>query len=188
MNEAKPVRLFVAADVPETHLAWLERKTTGLRDRYRGGRWAPIANQHVTLKFLGSTPPDRLEDVAKMCATVAQTHDASAVALSGLGSFPSNRRMRVLWVGLTDERELLSRLAADLEQAFEPLGYKAEARDFTPHLTLARFRTPVRLSEPLPDVGLEELPAWPVDRIRLYRSHLSPKGATYEVLKEFELR
>jgi RNA 2',3'-cyclic 3'-phosphodiesterase len=188
VSEPKPVRLFVAADVPETHLAWLERKTIPLRDHYRGGRWAPIANQHVTLKFLGSTPLDRLDDVAKVCATVAQTNEASAVALAGLGSFPSTRRMRVLWAGLIDERELLKKLAADMEQAFEPLGYKAEARDFTPHLTLARFRSPVRLSEPLPDVGLKELPAWPVDRIRLYRSHLSPKGARYEVLEELELR
>lgn len=187
MTDAKPLRLFVAADLPETHLRKIEREVAVVRDRWKGGRWSPIQNQHVTLKFLGSTPPDRLEEVGKVCETVGQSHEATDVSLTGLGSFPSERRMRVLWVGLRDDAELLTKLAADLEQGFEPLGYAREARSFTPHLTVARFRAPVRLDEPLPDIGVSALPAWSVDRIRLYRSHLSPSGARYEVLREFKL-
>ncbi|HEX2240572.1 MAG TPA: RNA 2',3'-cyclic phosphodiesterase [Actinomycetota bacterium] len=181
------LRLFVAVDVPRQHLETIEAATAPLRAQWPDARWAPLDNQHITVKFLGSTDGDLRAQVDDVCRSVAQAHDRSSVSLTSLGAFPSARRMRVLWIGLDDSANLLSRLASGLDEGFASLGYRVEKRDFTAHLTLARWRVPIRV-DVLPEVDLSGLHAWTVDRLALYRSRLSPRGATYELLEEFLLR
>ena len=157
-----------------------------LKRLYADGRWAPIENQHVTLKFLGSVPEDRLDGIVDAGAGVAGVTAPGTLSLGGLGTFPGGKRMRVLWVGLIDPLDLLAGLASRLDQALEPLGFEPEKRAFTPHLTLARFKTPRHLDGPLSAL---ELPAEPFElsEVALYRSHLSPKGARYEALQRWPL-
>jgi RNA 2',3'-cyclic 3'-phosphodiesterase len=181
----KPLRLFVAASVPEEELARIDAATKDLRDRLIGGRWAPIENQHVTLKFLGRTAPAGLADVAAVIEGVATRHRPAELSVDGLGVFPSVRRARVLWAGLRDDAGLLKSIADELAREFVPLGYKSEKRGFTPHLTLARFRDPVPVEAAR--LELAEGAPFTVAKVDLYRSHLSPKGAKYEVLRSFEL-
>lgn len=179
------LRLFVAVDVPRAQLVAVEEATATLRAELSEARWAPVDNQHLTVKFLGSTPADRLVEVGDVCRAVARAHQPEEIRLTDLGAFPSARRVRVLWVGVDDPTELLAGLAASLDAAFEPLGFRTEKRSFTAHLTLARWRTPTRV-ESLPPVDLNFAP-FGVESINLYRSHLSPRGATYELLEEFPL-
>lgn len=187
MERPPSVRLFVAVSIPDRHLERIDTEMAPFRDKAVNARWIGVENQHVTLKFLGSTPEDRIGDVERVCAMVAASHGPAEVSLTGTGAFPSERRVRVLWVGLDDPEGLLARLAGDLEQAFEPLGYASEARSFTPHLTLCRFKIPVPLGSGLPTVDVSGLEPFPIDRLELYRSHLSPKGARYECIGRFPL-
>lgn len=180
------LRLFVAVDVPRGHLEAIESATRPLRETFAEARWAPLDNQHLTVKFLGSTAGGLRADVESVCREVALRHQTSSVGLTGIGAFPSARRMHVLWIGVDDPTGLLGRLATSLDEAFAPLGYRTEKRTFTPHLTLARWRVPIRVETP-PEVELPPLEPWLVDRLNLYRSHLSPRGATYELLEEFPL-
>ncbi len=179
-------RLFVAIDVPQTHLEAVEGATAPLREQFPNARWAPLANQHITVKFLGSTPVEQRDAVASVCRSVAERHTRSQLSLGKIGAFPSSKRIRVLWIGLGDPEGLLTTVAGALDEGFTSLGYRAEKRGFTPHLTLARFREIVRV-EALPDIDLPDLDPWLVDRLSLYRSHLSPRGATYELLEEYPL-
>lgn len=181
---AEKLRLFVAVDAPEDQLARLNRAIVPLKERFEKARWLPQANQHITLKFLGSTPSDRFEAVREVVEIVARSHAPATVSLAGLGAFPSPRRARVLWVGIDDPAELLTGVAADLSEAFEPLGYRVEAREFTPHLTLARFKVPARL-EDVPEAP--DFEPFVVDRLLVYLSRLHPHGARYEVLEEIAL-
>ena len=176
------VRLFVAVSIPRPHLEHVDEQIQTFRSKVTNARWTELDNQHVTLKFLGSTPSDRLTDVTKVCEVVAASHSPGMVSLGDVGAFPSSKRVRVLWVGLRDETRLLERIAADLDQGFEPLGFPTEARSFTPHLTLCRFRIPVPLKAGLPEIDTTALEPFEIGAIELFRSHLSPKGARYEVL------
>jgi 2'-5' RNA ligase len=179
-------RLFVAADVPlQQRIA--VRDAVMAQGAPGGVRWAAAEGQHVTLKFLGWTSPDRIEALGRALRLVARGRTSAPVAIDGIGCFPSARRARVLWAGLVDPHGLLSGLAADLDRALEPLGYPAEARPFTPHLTLARFRSPVGLQGRYGSPPWRELPPFELRSFNLYRSHLSPRGARYEVLKKFPL-
>lgn len=180
------LRLFVAIDIPTSNLEHLAAAVAPLKVTFPSARWAGPTNQHVTLKFLGSVAGDRMDEIGHACAEVARTCEPAQLSLEGLGTFPGGRSMRVLWVGFVDRQGLLTKLAAELDRALEPLGFEAEKRAFTPHLTLARFKTPQRLEGPLPELKVPSEP-FELSELVLYRSHLSPTGARYEGLGRFPL-
>ena len=183
------LRLFVAADLPPDLLADLDATLESLRSRpeLASARWTVPANQHVTLKFLGWVDAERLDRIAETIGAVAASHEPATITVTGLGAFPSERRARVLWAGLDDPAGLLTALASDLDPALAPLGFEPETRAFTPHLTLARFKPPASVTGVLSEVPRVAEPSFEVDHLALYRSHLHPKGARYEVLRSMSL-
>jgi len=177
--EARPLRLFVAADVPEGVRQRLEDAIAPIRSEVRG-KWVPLRNWHVTLKFLGSTYPRLVDWVAETVEAVAAGHGPFESSLTGLGAFPNERKARILWAGLDDPEERLSAIAA-LSREF-----KAETRSFTAHLTVARFDPPAPLAGRLEDVPASSEP-FPIDRLVVYRSRLQRPAPRYEPLREFPL-
>ncbi|MPZ69994.1 MAG: RNA 2',3'-cyclic phosphodiesterase [Actinobacteria bacterium] len=173
-------RLFVAVDVPEPHLAAVADATAELREKWPTARWIPIENQHVTLRFLGSTDLDLVPVVGKAMVEAASGATPGAISIEGAGAFPDLKRASVLWAGIDDPNAVLGGLVADLEPHFAALGFESERRRYVPHLTLARFRAPVRLDDP--PLAIPATDPFPVEDVVLYRSHTSSKGARYEEL------
>jgi 2'-5' RNA ligase len=181
------VRLFVAARIPDEHLAHLDDLVTGLRSKLINARWTTPETQHLTLKFLGGTPVDHVDAVCRTCEMVAAGHTPGQLRFTDLGAFPSRSRIRVLWVGVHDPSNALNAVAADLDRAFESIGFPSEGRDYSPHLTLARFKLPVPLKSGFPSIDTSGIASFRFEELTLFRSHLSPKGARYEVVKTFPL-
>src|SRR5919204_1296144 len=100
--EAKPLRLFVAVDIPDDVRKGLATAVEPLKDLGLRARWVPPENWHVTLKFLGRTWPRLLRWVIGSIAAVTREQRPFATSLTGLGAFPTARRARVLWAGLDD--------------------------------------------------------------------------------------
>jgi RNA 2',3'-cyclic 3'-phosphodiesterase len=182
--EAKPLRLFVAFDVPQSVRDAVGDAVAPWRERYPRAKWVPKQNQHVTLKFLGSTWPRLVEWVHEMVAAAARANEPVRTRVTGLGAFPNEGRARVLWAGLDDAEGRLARIAAALDESVAR-EFAPEKRGFTPHLTVARFDPAVKL------VGLGEVnPAsepFDIDGIVLYRSHLRRPAPVYEPLARFPL-
>jgi 2'-5' RNA ligase len=181
--EPKPLRLFVAVDVPDDVRSSVAAAVEPLHERFPHARWSPPNNWHLTLKFLGRTPP-RLEDwVAGSVERVAERSAPFEISVLGLGAFPSARRSRVLWAGLADPRARLAEVAALLDAGlaseFEP-----EKRAFTPHLTVARFDPPLSVGEELPEVATR---TFVVRQLVLYRSRLGRPAPVYEAMRSFPL-
>jgi 2'-5' RNA ligase len=174
----------VAVTIPQDVLTAVAKKMDELRPRWPGARWSDVANQHVTLKFLGWAGAGDVSTIGAACGGVASAHSPARLSLGELGAFPTKKRVRVVWVGLDDPAGLLRSAARDLDAALQPLGFEAEQRAFTPHLTLARLRTPLRMTEEWPAVSFDGH-AWMCNEMTLFRSHLSPKGARYEALSAF---
>jgi 2'-5' RNA ligase len=187
MSDVERLRLFVAVSLPSALLDSLAEVVAPLRGKLTNARWTTPENQHLTMKFLGWTPADRLDDIVHVCEMVAAGRQPAAINLTSLGAFPSQRRVRVLWMGIDDPSGVLPALAADLDGAFEPLGFAAEGRAYTPHLTLARFKLPVPLKSGFPELDAPPHDPVRIERMDLFRSHLSPKGARYEVMQSFPL-
>ncbi len=181
--EAKPLRLFVAIDVPGELKERLRTATARFRDRIPGARWTNVDAWHITVKFLGTTWPRLVDEVRGTVEAVAAAEAPFKTALTDLGAFPTPSRARVVWAGLTDDGGRFTALAATLDRAFEE-HFVPEGRAFTPHLTLARLVPPRNLREFAADLVGTNVASEPfaAEAIVLYRSHLSPAGARYEPL------
>jgi RNA 2',3'-cyclic 3'-phosphodiesterase len=186
--EAKPLRLFVAVDPSPDAVRAVDSALEPWRERYPRGRWVRPENRHITLKFLGRTWPRLVDSVHEACREAAGTIRPFSLSLGGLGVFPRATRARVLWVGLEDPEGGLTVLAKALDAALAD-DFPPEKRGFTGHLTVARFDPPGDLSEAAPDFERFQIEAGPfrVSQLLLYQSHLSPRGARYEVLESFPL-
>jgi len=185
--EAKPLRLFVAADVPDEVKAGLAAAVAPFRDRIPGARWSRSDGWHVTLKFLGATWPRLMDTVRGAVSATSSAASPFPSSLTEVGVFPSPRRARVVWAGLSDPDQRFAAMARSLDDALAE-HFIAEERPFTPHLTLARLNPPRDVGEFAPDLVGVSVASDPfqVDRLVLYQSRLSPKGATYEPLMEAE--
>jgi 2'-5' RNA ligase len=186
--EAKPIRLFIAVEMPDAVKTKLAGDVARFRDRVPQARWTRSDGWHVTLKFLGMTWPRLVGTVGAAVTAAAAEGKAFPSAVTELGVFPSPRRARVIWAGLSDPEErfaaLAGRLDALLAEEFDP-----EQRPLTPHLTLARLNPPRDIREFAPDLVGASVSSEPfeVGHLVLYQSHLSPKGATYQPLLEAPL-
>ena len=164
-----------------------------LRDRDLGSlRWVRPEGVHLTLKFLGETPADRLDAVRTAVAAAARRRAPFRLSLGPAGTF-GGRRPRVLWLAIEGDVEPLRELQSAVERELVAAGFPPEERDYSPHLTLARVPQPPppatarRLAEAL--AGLDPPSAeFDVEEVLLMRSHLQPAGAVYETLAAFPLR
>ena len=185
-GEPRPLRLFVAVDMPDDVRDALAATVAPLRERVPGAKWTPPDNWHMTLKFLGSVPPQLFDSVLRSVDEAVTEHVAFKARLSGLGAFPSAERARVVWAGIEDRHGELAALArsVDRELAAE---FPSEERPFAAHLTLARLKQQAALPPELLDLEVTSRP-FRVGTVRLYRSHLQRPAARYEVLRSFSLR
>ena len=143
-------------------------------------------NLHVTLKFLGAVADEKLEEVRAALANI-RSDQAVTLEFRGLGFFPNEKRPRVFWAGMEASPNLKT-LAADIEVAVEKLGIPREKREFSPHLTLARFEgptLPASLRKAIAENAQREFGSLRTNEFHLIHSKLKPSGAEYTTLASF---
>jgi len=150
--------------------------------------WVAPDNVHLTLKFLGGVEAARLAAVAGALAGAVAGCRPFDLTVRGLGGFPTPTRPRVLWAGADEGAAPAAMLARQVDDALVVLGFPAESRAFSAHVTLGRVRAPrsnPRLAEAL--AGGATFGRQCVDRLALMRSELSPRGARYTELSAVPL-
>jgi 2'-5' RNA ligase len=181
------VRCFLAVDLAPRVRAAVGELQGRLRSRAGAAdvRWTAPEGMHLTLKFLGEVAEPRIDAVVEAVRVVAAATPMLALVAGGVGAFPTPRRPRVVWVGLTGGADALARLAGALDQALAAVGFVPEARAFHAHVTLGRVRSPRGLRVLAGALAAEagaEYGAWRAGEAVLYRSYLRPTGSVYEVL------
>jgi 2'-5' RNA ligase len=179
------IRAFIAVDLQPQVIEQICQAINDLKHRIPGIRWIAPQNFHVTLKFLGDIEETQIGVIGAALTDRIRPFPRMTINAKGLGVFPDLRRPRILWVGLTGNT--LPALAARVQSALEPLGFAAEQRPFTPHLTIGRWRQidrpPGTLSQDLARWRDREFGEFLIGRVTLYRSVLNSEGATYQALK-----
>jgi 2'-5' RNA ligase len=136
------MRLFTAIDIPDEVRDRLRELLARWKPLARI-HWSPLANLHITTKFIGEWPEARVEEIKNTLHAMVPI-GAFDVSVRGLGWFPNPQRPRVLWTGV-EAGEALGKLARATEQAVAALGVPIEERAYSPHLTLARIRETIPL-------------------------------------------
>jgi 2'-5' RNA ligase len=184
MSEGKPSRLFVGIAVSDEVLEGLQRHLAAAVGERLPGRAVPPANWHLTLRFLGTTEPERQRRVVEEMRRIeAAPFD---LAFTGLGGFPRAGRAKVLWLGVGDGADELRALASSVEAAAVRAGFAPEPKPFSPHLTLSRIRPSADL-RPLVEAAPPFDRRMRVDAFVLFRSHLGGAAPRYEPLERFAL-
>lgn len=179
-------RLFVAIELPEEIIQVVEDTQESLKNAIPATvvKWTHPRGIHLTLKFLGDVPVDRIEELVTGVNEAALRHSPFTLYIAGLGCFPNTQRPRVLWLGLTGSVRDLAALQQSVESSLSARDFPTEERAFHPHLTLARAyrgaqKEDVAALGRAAERGVGELGNWTVESVSLIRSQLRAGGAVY---------
>lgn len=178
-------RLFVAIDLPASVKDQLLRLR---QDDLPPARWTRHEGLHLTLHFIGGVP----EAVANAYEKILHRVDVPTFALriAGVGQFPIDARPKIIWAGV-ENTPALRALHEAVSQALAAEGFKREPRRYHPHITLMRFRKPLRRG--LASAWIKrhidfDAEAQPVAQFVLYESELTAAGAIYTKRRVYDLR
>ncbi|HKW15024.1 MAG TPA: RNA 2',3'-cyclic phosphodiesterase [Candidatus Krumholzibacteria bacterium] len=184
------MRLFIAVSLSARARSAIQSAIDEFPVKNPPWRWVSPDNWHLTLKFLGETPPAQIDPLKSALNDVAKKHEAFEMALGAFGGFPNLRNPRVLFYNIERGARELEGLARAVDAAVERVaGLEREKRRFQAHVTVARVK------DPLPSSMTTRLAAVPalaqavagVHSFELMESRLARTGATYSVVKEFAL-
>ncbi len=183
------LRTFIAIEIPSPIQLAIEKHTARLRSVLDTNlvRWTPTANIHLTLKFLGDVSPPTIELLTQMLMAEAGQHSCFDIQIAELGTFPNLRRPRVIWIGI-QAPSALEALQRGIEAATARMGYPAEERPFSPHLTIGRVKQTVgpaeaqKIRAALERTKIGLLGTSTVEAVHLFKSDLKPSGAVYRRL------
>lgn len=183
MNGHVGARLFVAVDLPRETCRRLTDWARSVRHGRPALRVLEPEQLHLTLTFLGTRAPWEIEVVAD--ALVACS-GSLGVLETGAPLWLPARRPRALAVEVDDRSGGLSRLQGDVLAAIgTAIDCLPEHRRFRPHVTVARLRGGTAPTQR--DLGPTPALGFAAERVTLYRSHLSPDGASYEAIESVAL-
>ena len=188
------MRAFIAIQLPpgiKDALAGLQRK---LKTKEIQISWVKPQNLHLTLKFLGNIQPVKLIEIEATLEGIIKNSAGFRIQLETLGAFPSVRAGRIIWVGARRVAPELKTLAGLIETGLEKTGIPKEKRAFSAHITIGRIkRIPpgFNLQDIFDKAGnLPGALGWELNcqKVVLYESRLSPGGADYREIKEFNFK
>jgi RNA 2',3'-cyclic 3'-phosphodiesterase len=189
------IRTFIAIKLDDRLCTMLDAIAEDLQDRMpaRAVRWTDARKIHLTLKFLGDVAPSQIDPIEAALRVAAGQIAPFTFELTGAGCFPNNSRPRVVWVGVSEPSHTLDALQRVVESELRNLGFEAERRPFSPHLTLGRVRNDVS-PHALREIGqivestlIGSIGRQRVGAVHLFKSDLRPQGALYTPLAEAPL-
>jgi RNA 2',3'-cyclic 3'-phosphodiesterase len=178
------MRVFLALEIPAEVKDYLSKVSKAMGKTVPGVRWVKPEGRHITLWFFGETSEERTReiiDVLRSCGPYTRI----GTTLKAIDAFPGKKRARVIVATLDEGVDIIRSIYHDIGNRLATLGYEKEKRDFTPHITFGRMKTPAPVLER--DIALPECPRFTIERIVLYKSILAREGATYEPLLEVKL-
>lgn len=187
----KPVRIFIAVNLPTSVLAAVDASARALRHSVDADiSWIKPANRHITLQFLGDIPPDRIPKVIAALNSIPLPA-AFDVHASDINAFPSMNAPRIIWAGLDTGETHMHALALAIRTALADLDIPPDDKPFVSHITLGRTkssRNQALLRRALKAATIPPHTTESLASFSLYKSTLSTAGPVYEELHRWELK
>ena len=178
------IRTFIAIPVPESVFVLQGNLKNTIEKKTGKVRWVKRDQLHLTLKFVGDTPEESIDDVRGVMQKVANQMTPFKIFIQGVGCFPKIERPRVMWVGLDGAIDKLNQLVTAVHDGLHPLGFPREEKEFHPHITMARAKYPQKKT---PDISsflnttYDPIP-FRIEKIQFISSELFPNGPVYTIL------
>lgn len=187
------MRLFTGLELPASVEAEVDRIVRPWREIAPAAKWSPLANLHITTKFIGEWPESRLADLKDALAKVLKPGPL-AIAVRGVDWFPNSQSPHSLFAAIDPVPQGLRDLAAGTQDVLAEIGIAKEDRTYRPHITLARLNRPpaaqrealwqaIASTAHLLDFGMIEARSF-----FLYLSQPESRGSVYKKLAEFSFQ
>jgi RNA 2',3'-cyclic 3'-phosphodiesterase len=184
-------RLFLAVSLATKVVGKAAALQLALGKTQANVNWVSRESLHLTLVFLGEVDDREQHAICKAAAKAVEDESPVMLRVSGVGAFPSLRRPKVIWAGITEGAEELIRIQKKMADALVAIGcYRHEDRPYVPHLTLGRAKDE-EAGNLLIEL-LEEKQEWDggetlVSEVGLYCSELRRCGPEYTLLGRIQL-
>lgn len=178
MSDVPSCRVFFALWPDDEAAAHLSALAHDLAAR-GAGRVVPPASLHLTLAFVGSVAPGRIQLLEEIAGAVRA--EPFELSLDRLGFWPQRG---ILWAGCRTPPEPLRRLAEMLVADLRAGGFTIDHRsgsNLVPHITLARRARCGSLPR------LETPILWRASEFALVETRLHPSAASYKTLDSYPL-
>lgn len=184
------MRTFIAVELPEEIKKKIGEIQAPLKRTNAFVSWVKPGNIHVTLKFLGEVPEERIEEVFEATEKAVEGAERFTMSLKGMGGFPNLKRPRVIWIGTGSGEEALSLLAKRIEEEMEKIGFPREKRGFSPHFTIGRVKSPKNIEQLAARVESSDFQTEEIEvaEVVVMKSQLTPSGAIYTPQKTIRLK
>lgn len=184
-------RAFVAIDIDESIRQKLVAAQKQLATVGADIKLVESENVHVTMKFLGDVPDNKIAAITDAVRTAVIGTQSFDIQIQGIGAFPNMRYIRVIWAGVADGRDVVIALERNIDRELQKLGFPPE-RGFVPHLTLARVRSPrgkEQLATTVEGMAKDntEFGGMRAKAVELKQSQLTSKGPIYSTIARIEL-
>jgi 2'-5' RNA ligase len=191
INLSEIIRLFIAIPIDTSLKKKFNNLTSELKTFSADIKWVEEENFHITLKFLGETPGDKLQQIIAQCEKPISKIETFNMNFKGIGAFPNLRYPKVIWIGISEGHKQLIELANSIEEPLQILNFPKEKRPCSPHLTLGRVRSPkglINLTNELKKLSVFEGGSMKVSEVHLMKSVLTKKGPIYSIMNQFKLK
>ena len=145
-------------------------------------------NIHLTIKFLGEIDSGMVEKIKNEMEEAIREVEPFVAKLKGIGAFPNERRIRVIWIGFYDNGETIN-ISKNIDERLVKYGFKKE-KDFKPHVTIARMKGmegKEEIRKIIDENKEKEFGKIKCQAIKLKQSILTPQGPIYKTIQEVSL-
>jgi 2'-5' RNA ligase len=183
-------RIFVAIDISEDARRKVAQYIADLRGDIAGkvATWTHPEKLHLTLRFIGNCEEEELPKVIDATRAAAESIRPFTIKIVGTGVFPNKRKARVLWLGIDDKTDQMTKAVNIFDAAYNG-ELQSDREVFSPHLTIARIKDRVggkelvnqHLNSNFEPVEFEVL------EIVVYESQTLSTGSVYSVVSRHPL-
>lgn len=167
------MRVFIGIKVPVNEKI---RRVLEELSKFKGLKIVEPENLHLNLKFLGEVEEKNIEDIKKVLEEL-KGFESFEVSLKGVGAFPNQDFIRVVWIGAKSDK--LIKLAKLIDSELQSLGFTPE-KDYVGHLTLARVKRKIPEVKAL--LSDEDFGTLKVEKVELIKSELKRSGPVYSII------
>ena len=183
------MRTFIAVELPENIKKKIGELQAPLKRTNAFVSWVKPENIHITLKFLGEVPEEKINEVFSATEAALKETKKFKMNLKEMGAFPDFRRPRVIWIGTGKGGEELSNMATKIEEEMEKIGSPKENRKFSPHFTIGRVKSQKNIEKLMEKVKITDFETEDIEvnEVTVMKSQLHPAGAIYTPLRKIAL-
>ena len=171
------MRAFIALKIPDE----LKKKLVSLQEEIRKDfpkeiKFVEPENIHITLRFFDRIDDRNADGIKKAIGSLEfEPFEAKSI---GIGAFPNEKFIRVVWAGAESGGKLESAVS-QLNEKLSELGFKPEP--FASHITLGRVRKHIEFSKEIEKYRGRNFGDFTVSKenIVLKRSRITPEGPIY---------